>query len=95
MCCPVLAGDGVLNGLRGESRHWGKQDVFFDLFVFFQGSTCKLGDLFPIFSRSPKAVRRIEDKLNSMSMEAKLVQIMFDTSGLQGNRRLVTMLGKF
>jgi hypothetical protein len=24
MCCPILAGDGVMNGLRGEQRRWVK-----------------------------------------------------------------------
>ncbi|CAK9111498.1 Uncharacterized protein SCF082_LOCUS51755 [Durusdinium trenchii] len=45
MCAPVLAGEGVINGFRGEQR-------------------------------------RIEDKLNAMQMEAKAVQILFDTSTL-------------
>eukprot|EP00435_Cladocopium_sp_Y103_P057161 s717_g19.t1 len=35
--------------------------------------------------------RRIEDKLAQLQMEAKLVQIMFDTSSLQGNRNFARL----
>ena len=47
--CPMLAGDAILGGLRGENR-------------------------------------RIEDKFDQMNMEMKLVQILLDLSGQQGNR---------
>ena len=31
MCCPVIAGDGVINGLRGESRQcWVKVESYFN-----------------------------------------------------------------
>ena len=38
------------------------------------------------FATGWQTARRIEDKLSSMQMEAKAVQILFDTSSLQGNR---------
>jgi hypothetical protein len=47
--CPMLAGEAILGGLRGENR-------------------------------------RIEDKFDQMNMEMKLVQILLDLSGQQGNR---------
>ena len=71
MLCPVIAGDGVINGLRGESRRcWVKVEICSKKYL--------TGNL----------VRRIEDKLSQLQMEAKLVQVMFDTSSLQGNRNL-------
>ena len=47
--CPMLAGEAILGGLRGENL-------------------------------------RIEDKFDQMNMEMKLVQILLDLSGQQGNR---------
>lgn len=51
MICPILAGEGVLHGTRGEHR-------------------------------------RIEDKLLSMGLELKNIQVCFDVASLHGNRTL-------
>lgn len=76
MTCPVIASDSVLNGLRGEYRQGLR-------------STCVC--LVSFIEHEPM-MRRIEDKLNQMQMEAKVVQVMFDTATLQGNRILATTL---
>ena len=81
--CPILAGDGVLGGLRGENRSL----VWFSfcpvVFTFFN---CHDSILF-FLSGTDSKPRRIEDKFTSMGMEMKLVQIQFDLSTLHGNRR--------
>lgn len=77
MCAPVLAGEGVINGFRGEQRHGAKCiQMYANVFNL----------LFKFKSFFHEKRRRIEDKLNAMQMEAKAVQILFDTSSLQGNR---------
>lgn len=70
--CPMLAGEGVLNGLRGAFRHKFEQ-------MRDRHRHCKLK-----VSRSLN--RRIEDKLDSLNLEMKQVSVLFDVSSTHGNR---------
>ena len=66
LLAPALAGEGVLNGLRGEFRQEGQKTK-----NGWKGKTL---------------VRRVEDKLLTMGMQCRNVMVMFDTSGVRGNR---------
>lgn len=74
-----------MDGLRGEHRQLLTSKPNLCLTRLFLPSNLNI-DGFCWFSR------RIEDKLKSKQMAAKMVQIMFDTSSLQGNRMLFHLI---